>query len=55
MCLIVCCECFPPCDVVGDVFEDCRWDVCLCEFVDEFVNVDCVESFAHVKGYNDGA
>ena len=38
-------------DVVGYVFDEDWRDVCLSEFVDECVEVDCVEGFGHVECY----
>ena len=42
-------------DVVGNVFDDNVGDWMDCEFLEEFVVIDGVECFAHVKRYCDCA
>ena len=42
-------------DVVCNIPKDCVWNVGAGEFLYECVDVDCVESFAHVKCYCYGA
>ena len=42
-------------DVIGDEFDDGGGYGGLVQFVNEGVNVDGVEGFAKVKGYNNGA
>ena len=55
MCVVVLGAGLSSFDVVSDKFNDCFWNVCKREFVNEPVNVHCVKGFAHVKGYSHSA